>query len=93
MEIPTDIKKMILHYFQERNLEEVEEIVKNLMQQTLNVGAGQFIRSLLFLSEGNLDNLKSYLPVSDPRDIIVMAEKKAGNPGHYFIHPFEEKYI
>ncbi len=48
------------------------------------------IRSALFLSSGDLDLLKQEFDYGDYRDILLAAEQKSGNHGHYFRMPFPE---
>ncbi len=42
------------------------------------------------LAEGNVHEVRELCNdlMGDPRDVIMAAERKAGDPGHYFIPPF-----
>ena len=92
-EIDPDIIEKIHSDFKGIEAEEVKSIMKDIFDNIAVVGASQFARSLLFLSDGDLDKLKKdYLIMAnkDPRDVILAAERKARNPGHYFVIPFSE---
>ena len=49
------------------------ELVRN---NNWGVGNEQLLKSLLILSEGSIKKFKSFFPITDPRDIIVDAQKK-----------------
>lgn len=65
-------------------------VIQSVFEQSWGVGHAQFARSLLVLSEGNLAVLEEEIKVPEPRDIIVRAEEKSGNPDHYFTIPFTD---
>ncbi|MCW3105458.1 MAG: hypothetical protein JWO09_3898 [Bacteroidetes bacterium] len=92
--LPKDIDIKIAHLFTNpADQQEVKKLLSGLFTASLNVGAAQLSRSILTLSGGQLKEIQNIIGeklLGDPRDIIMMAEKKAGNPGHYFIPPFEE---
>lgn len=73
---------------------EVKQIINKLYHENKNLGfIDQVLRSLIFLSEGQLSNLKYQLPpfrLFEPRDIIIEAEECAGNLGHWFGISFDE---
>lgn len=52
----------------------------------------EVIRSALFLSDGDIAILKREFDSGDYRDILLAAEQKSGNFGHYFRIPFPEVY-
>ena len=92
--LPADIENKIEHLFTSTEEKaEVKKLLITLWQKSLNVGPDQLARSILFLSEGKLDKLKAVFEkdfYGDPRDVIMMAEEKAGSPKHYFIPPFDK---
>jgi len=60
---------------------------------SLNVGPEQLSRSILILSDGDIEEVKEIIAKNfygDPRDVIMMAEAELDNPGHYGNIPFEE---
>lgn len=63
-------------------------IISELYDGNWGVGRNQLTRSLLVLTNGNLIDLRKTLSTMEPRDIIMSAEAKCGNPRHYFIPPF-----
>jgi hypothetical protein len=68
-------------------------LVENIRYTTANIGYAQLIRSILILSEGRLSAIRKIIDsdyYGDPWDVIMKAEQKLGNPGHYFIPAFEE---
>ncbi|HET7000354.1 MAG TPA: hypothetical protein VFI33_03565 [Puia sp.] len=94
MELPKDILSKIDELFPKM---EDHEIVMNLVDQirhySVNVGFPQLIRSILSLSAGKLSIIRKIIDsdfYGDPRDVIMRAEEKLGNPGHYFVPAFEE---
>jgi hypothetical protein len=91
--LPPDIENKINKLFSnETDRIQAKELMGSLWTETLNVGSAQLARSILVLSNGNLDKIieikKDYY--GDPRDVIMMAEGRLGNPGHYFNEPFKE---
>lgn len=65
-------------------------LLSALWDRPLNVGPAQLSRSILMLAEGNVQEVRKLCEgtMGDPRDVIMAAERKAGDPGHYFIPPF-----
>jgi hypothetical protein len=92
MTIPVDIKKRIEKLFiSPADRQKVERLLLSLWTTQLNVGEEQLARSILVLSDGLVSKVSGIFKsdfLGDPRDVIMAAEKKAGNPGHYFIDPF-----
>jgi hypothetical protein len=71
--------------------QEVKKLLLMLWTTSLNVGPDQLARSILIISDGKLDNIKKVLESvfqRDPIDIIMKAEERMGNPGHFFIEHF-----
>ena len=97
MTLPTDIKNKIGQTFKSPiERQEVEQLLLTLWTMPLNVGKDQLARSILIIADGNIIELKKIFAThfsADPRDIIMQAEIKIGNPGHYFIRPFDDKDI
>lgn len=93
-QLPEDIDIKIDQLFaRSADRQEVRKLLSGLFSASLNVGPAQLSRSILMLSDGKLAEVKNIIEqkfFGDPRDIIMMAEKKAGNPGHYFIPSFSE---
>ena len=94
MEIPKDILLKIDELFPaiEDNLT-AKNLVEEIRQATTNVGFAQLIRSILILSDGNVSGIRKIIQsdfYGDPRDVIMKAEQKLGNPGHFFVPSFEE---
>jgi hypothetical protein len=70
------------------SLEIVEAI--GLLKEKLYLG-DQYLRSLIYLSNGSLENLKKEIEMGDdPRDMIMEAERKSGGFDHWFAIPFDE---
>ena len=70
--------------------EEVERLLLSLWATPLNVGEEQLARSILVLSDGQVSEVKNIFNshfFGDPRDVVMKAEIKTGNPRHYFIDP------
>lgn len=59
------------------DIEAVKDIIISVYQSKYNVGNEQLVKSLLFLSEGSLEILKSFFPIADPRDIVFKAQMDA----------------
>ena len=89
--LPPDIENKITRLFtNEIERARAKDLILSLWSETLNVGPAQLARSILTISEGDL---KKIIEIKinfygDPRDVIMDAERKLGNPGHYFIEPF-----
>jgi hypothetical protein len=89
--IPEDIIKKIDELFQDMVDRRVAyQVIGELYNQNLGVGSDQLVRSLLVLTDGNLITLQTTIPTMEPRDIIMAAEAKVGNPKHYFIPTFDQ---
>ena len=92
--IPDDIKRRVIKLYpnqQEQN--EVMKVIHAFHEGTimLNVAPSQFCRAILTLANNDIDELRRLADVpDDPRDIIMIAEAKIGNPKHYFIPPFDD---
>ncbi len=69
---------------------EVATLLGDLAHKPLNVGHAQLCRSILVLADGNVERVRMLCRglMGDPRDVIMAAEHEAGDPGHFFIHPF-----
>lgn len=88
-ELPTDIERKVCELFpadSDRN--EVMQLIAGIYDGDWGVGKDQLTRALLVLSEGKPDKLKERTKNMEPRDLIMEAEFKLGNPGHYFLTPF-----
>jgi Glu-tRNA(Gln) amidotransferase subunit E-like FAD-binding protein len=89
--LPIDIELKINELFaQDVEKETVKEMMLNLWTESFNVGTEQLVRSILILSNGSLEEIKKIIRNfnGDPRDVIMAAENKVGNPGHFFLDPF-----
>jgi hypothetical protein len=97
MTFPTDIKNHLDKLFPAiSDRQEVERLLLSLWTTSLNVGEEQLARSILVLSEGKIlevNNIFNSDFMGDPRDVIMSAEAKAHNPGHYFSDPLFETDI
>ncbi|MEZ4960917.1 MAG: hypothetical protein R2830_13925 [Saprospiraceae bacterium] len=86
-----DINERIKKDFDLTQREEVIMLFENNLKRGMNVGEGQFLRSLLFIANGNIEKLKRELShLRDPRDIVMKAERTSGGLGHWFTIPFDE---
>jgi hypothetical protein len=68
-------------------------LISSLWHKTLNVRPDQLAPSILVISGSQLSKLEEIFDSNfygDPRDVIMEAEGKCGNPGHYFIQPFSD---
>jgi hypothetical protein len=92
MKLPIDIEYRLDKLFPVASDRlEVERLLLSLWTTSLNVGEGQLARSILVLSDGNVSVVQNIFNsgfMGDPRDVIMSAEAKVDNPGHYFIDPF-----
>lgn len=92
--LASDVIDRIKLDFKESEREEVISILEKTLYTYSNVGAmDQAVRSIVYMADGNIKIIKDYcIPhlKYDPRDIIIEAEEKAGNPGHWFSIPFDE---
>jgi hypothetical protein len=91
--LPEDIKLKIRQLYKNPvDITEVEKLLTGLWSKPLNVGPEQLARSILIIAEGNLPELKEIISsgfYGDPRDVIVNAGTKIGDPKNYFTDPFE----
>lgn len=94
MRLPTDIIQKIESDYNDSEQKEVLNILESLYKDNAKVGSmEQAIRGLIYIANSNIKLIKEYcIPYLqyDPRDIIMEAEEKAGNPGHWFGIPFSE---
>jgi hypothetical protein len=92
MTLPTDIKKRLDKLFPvASDRQEVERLLLSLWTTSLNVGEEQLARSILVLSDRDVSVVQSIFNsgfMGDPRDVIMSAEAKTDNPGHFFIDAF-----
>ena len=92
MILPTDIKNRLDKLFPiASDRQKVERLLLSIWTTSLNVGEEQLARSILVLSDGNVSEVQNIFNsgfMGDPRDVIISAEEKADNPGHYFTDPF-----
>ena len=90
--LPIDIEEKISSLFAEKEeRKEATRLIFSLWTKPLNVGEAQLARSILVLCDGSIPGIKKIIDAAfygDPRDIIVLADRKVGNPGHYFINGF-----
>jgi hypothetical protein len=88
----SDIIKKINADFKKEEVDEVIAIALDMFENISVVGGAQFVRSLLYLANGNLNVFKETIKraKADPRDIVSEAEDMAGNQGHYFISSFDD---
>jgi hypothetical protein len=68
-----EIKNIISSQFHPEAQEFVITIIDKIYSNEWGVGKDQLAMSLLNLSNGSLDKLLSYFPITDPRDIIMEA--------------------
>lgn len=96
-QLPSDINSKIEQTFNSSvDRKKAQQLLLTLWAMQLNVGADQLARSILILSDGNISELNRIFSThfsEDPRDIIMEAEIKVGNPGLYFINPFENNNV
>lgn len=90
-ELEPDIIRRIYKDIKEEDLKEALTILSKCNHYEGRVGRAQFVRSLLFLSNGDLSYLKKYISeMDDPRNVVLHAEQVAGNIDHWFGITFEE---
>jgi len=88
--LPEDVRKRINIDFpiqSQRKL--VKERLEILFGENWNVGSEQLVRSILYLIKGNISLLENFNQISDPRDIIVEAQKDSKGSYNYFIDEFK----
>jgi hypothetical protein len=91
--LPKDVlQKAALLFPDESEKKEVIKALSQLYDRPLNVGAEQLARSVLVVTDGDMDAFRTMISDlgGDPRDVIVEAESKQRNPGHAFNTPFED---
>lgn len=91
--LPKDVLQKVAQLFPDpAEKKEVLEALSKLYDRPLNVGAAQLARSVLVVTDGDFDAFRTMIQDlgGDPRDVIVEAEGKLGNPGHAFNTPFED---
>lgn len=83
------IKRINRDFESTSDKDEVIAFLNSLYAKTLNVGSDQLARAIVYLLQGDIEQIGKFLKMNDdPRDIVMKAEQKAGNPGHYFLEPF-----
>ena len=90
MESAKEINDFIEKNFAQAEQSLVIKKIEKIFQTKWNIGADQIARSLLYLADHKYSQLISLLNFTDPRDLVTDAERKAGNPGHYFNIPFDK---
>ena len=92
MKLPEDIILKIDELFPaDEDNSNAKKLIGQIYTSTLNVGQDQLTRSILYISNGNISEIKRIIDSNfygDPRDVIMDAEHRAGNPGHYFLNAF-----
>lgn len=89
--LPIDIKDRISRDFpDQREQIKMIEFISEIFRREWNIGSDQFCRAIVILIDGDVELIEHYKSVSDPRDVVRSAERKLGNPGHYFTQPFNE---
>jgi len=70
-----DIRNRIQNDFS-TNANEAFEILKHAIEKTDALNSDRLIRCIIFLANGNVDELNKYVKVAtaDPRDIMLWAE-------------------
>lgn len=84
---PKDVVEYIDKNFNESHSKLVKVFLERKYTETLNVGKDQYVRSILFLLDKNIDNLKKYEVIADPRDIVSLAHHKSKEKFNYFMVP------
>ena len=69
----TEIDNYIKTKFHSEAYNFIQSIITNIYENEWGVGKEQLAMSLLKLSNGSIDKLLSYIPIIDPRDIIMQA--------------------
>ena len=90
-ELPQDLTKRILADF--KSASEQEEVIRSLVELgQLNVGRDQLRRGIVYLADGDYEEFKKLRKsfLGDPRDLLVKANRKTGDPDYWFSRPFEE---
>ena len=89
--LPVDLTKRIREDF-ESPIEQ-EKVIRSLVKlEQINVGRDQLRRGIVFLADGDYKEFeklrKSFC--GDPRNLLVKANRKSGDPEYWFSRPFEE---
>jgi hypothetical protein len=91
--LPEDITRKIRELFGEDSRDEVVQLLCSLWSAgPLTVGPDQLARSILVLSDGNIEQVRAIFESQfwqDPRDVVVAADEKLGRPGHYLTESFD----
>lgn len=89
---PEDIQRKVRELFpDEADQVYILQKLGTLWQMPLNVGPDQLARGILILSGSSRNEFDALFEgdfMGDPRDLLVSAEEKLGNPGHYCTEPF-----
>jgi hypothetical protein len=91
--LPKDVlQKAALLFPDPAEKDEVLDALSRLFDRPLNVGPAQLARSVLVITDGDMEAFRTMIHDlgGDPRDVIMEAEGKVGNPGHAFNTPFED---
>ncbi len=92
--LPGDILNKIDQDFDHEDKQEIKDLLTELYAHMHKDGPIiQAIRGIIFLADKDAERIRDlcipYLQ-REPREIIVEAEEKAGNPGHWFNIPFDQ---
>lgn len=90
MELPKDIVQQIFRDFKEDDCFKVLKELTWRYEEKPDFWAESVIRSTIFLSKGKLERFYSWLDTDDWRTILIHADEKSGNYGHYFKLTFDE---
>ncbi len=91
MDLPKDIVERIKRDFQEENAAFIFDQVSYGRRMKSIFYTDSCIRAVVYLANGNvLEFCKILLRSCDYRDILMEAEEKSGNTGHYFHVSFDE---
>ena len=88
--LPDDVVKTVEQNFP--NDMDPQAVLNFLMRKyhsPINVGKDQFVRALLILLRGDVNRLKEYEIIADPRDIINQADKLSSLEYNSFVKPLK----
>lgn len=88
-ELPPDVISYATKKFNNKDSKIVVEFLQQKYNEIINVGKDQYVRSILYLIDDNIDNIKKYNIVEDPRDFVSAANDKAKNKFNFFINPLD----
>ena len=90
-ELPKDLTKRIYEDF-ESPLEQEKVILSLVELKQINVGRDQLRRGIVFLADGDYEEFKKLRKSfrGDPRQLLIEANRKAGDPDYWFSRPFSE---